>query len=233
MTYSLENVVPWGRNLAEYQAMFALSSADLRSNIIGVSDGPASFNRELTVLGGQVVSIDPLYQFSAEQIQQRIDAIVPTVMGQLYANQDEFVWQLFASPADLEQTRLSAMQAFLADYPAGLAERRYQVGALPQLDFDDRAFDLALCSHFLFLYSAQFDAAFHVAAIQELCRVAEDVRIFPVLELGSVQSRHLETVIARLQDGGFSAELQTVNYEFQRGGNQMLRVTTRKRAGNG
>ena len=224
MAHSLENVVPWGRNLAEYQAMFGLSSADLQSTIIGVGDGPASFNRELTAQGGQIVSVDPLYQFSAEQTRQRIDTIVPTVMGQLHANQNEFVWQLFASPAHLEQARLTAMNLFLADFPAGLAAGRYQVGALPQLSFADQQFELALCSHFLFLYSAQFDADFHVAAIKELCRVATEARIFPVLELGSVQSRHLNDVMARLEANRFSAELQTVNYEFQRGGNQMLRV---------
>ena len=84
---------------------------------------------------------------------------------------------------------------------------------------------MALCSHFLFLYSAHFDADFHVAAIRELCRVATELRIFPVLELGSVQSRHLNFVMERLRESGFSAELQTVNYEFQRGGNQMLRVS--------
>ncbi|MGB1253668.1 MAG: SAM-dependent methyltransferase [Candidatus Promineifilaceae bacterium] len=224
MTYSLEDVVPWGRNLMEYQAMFELTSADLQSTIIGVSDGPASFNSELTAQGGRVVSVDPIYQFSAEQIERRIDTVVPIVMGQLRENQHEFVWQLFNTPDQLEQARLAAMRAFLDDFPKGLAEKRYQSGELPTLAFADRQFDLALCSHFLFLYSAQFDADFHLAAIHELCRVAQEVRIFPVLELGSIQSRHLSQVMKGLREGGFLAELQTVNYEFQRGGNQMLRI---------
>ncbi len=44
----LENVVPWGRSLAEYQAMFALSEEELQKRILGCGDGPASFNAEMT-----------------------------------------------------------------------------------------------------------------------------------------------------------------------------------------
>ena len=45
--------------------------------------------------------------------------------------------------------------------------------------FADREFDLALCSHLLFLYSEQLTADFHLASIRELCRVAGEVRVFP------------------------------------------------------
>ena len=65
----LEEVVPWGRNLTEYQLMFDLSEQDLNSKILGCGDGPASFNAEMTEIGHSVVSIDPVYQFSAEQIE--------------------------------------------------------------------------------------------------------------------------------------------------------------------
>ena len=47
----LEQVVPWGRSLAEYRAMFALSEADLQRRILGCGDGPASFNAEMTAAG--------------------------------------------------------------------------------------------------------------------------------------------------------------------------------------
>ena len=64
----LNEVVLWGRTLGEYKLMFDLSKADLNSKIIGCGDGPASFNAEMTELGHSVVSIDPVYQFSAKQI---------------------------------------------------------------------------------------------------------------------------------------------------------------------
>lgn len=65
----LESIVPWGRSFAEYQAMFNLNNDDLEKNILGCGDGPAAFNKELTQLGGRVVSIDPIYEFTASQIK--------------------------------------------------------------------------------------------------------------------------------------------------------------------
>jgi hypothetical protein len=50
------------------------------------------------------------------------------------------------------------MKIFLDDYKAGRAEGRHLVAALPELPFNDREFDLCLCSHLLFLYSAQLSA---------------------------------------------------------------------------
>jgi hypothetical protein len=75
----LEEVVPWGRNLAEYRSMFSLSATDLNAKILGCGDGPASFNAEMTELGHSVVSIDPIYQFSTEQIEQRVRARLLTL----------------------------------------------------------------------------------------------------------------------------------------------------------
>ncbi len=106
----------------------------------------------------------------------------------------------------------------------GRAEGRYIDAELPVLPFDDGAFDLALCSHFLFLYSAHLSADFHVASIKELCRAAGEARIFPLLELGSVRSRHVDSVSDMLIKEGFSVRIETVPYEFQKGGNQMMRV---------
>ena len=119
---------------------------------------------------------------------------------------------------------MAAMRTFLADWPAGCAQGRYVAGALPALPFSDRSFDLALCSHFLFLYSEQLTDAFHLAAIREMCRVASEVRIFPLLELGGRPSRHVPAVVDRLRRDGLEVTIETVPYEFQRGGNQMLRI---------
>lgn len=69
MVMQLEKVVPFGRSLDEYRQMFALSEDDLEQDIVGVGDGPASFNAEMHALGKRVVSIDPLYMFSAGDIQ--------------------------------------------------------------------------------------------------------------------------------------------------------------------
>ena len=63
-----------------------------------------------------------------------------------------------------------------------------------------------------------------------MCRVARESRIFPLLELGSISSRHLEPAISEMQQDGYQISVEEVSYEFQRGGNQMLRVRHLKSA---
>ena len=224
MAFTLEKVVPWGRSLAEYAAMFALTESDLAHRILGCGDGPASFNAELTARGGQVVSVDPIYRFASAEIRQRIDAIYPEVMAQTRANPDEFVWTTIKSVEELGRQRLAAMATFLADFATGLDQGRYRNGLLPRLPFREGDFKLALCSHLLFLYGELFSEDFHVEAIREMCRVAGEARVFPLLELGAKPSRHLPSVSKRLAAAGYEVKVVPVDYEFQRGGNQMLRI---------
>jgi hypothetical protein len=222
MTFHLSDVVPWGRNFAEYVSMFALTDADLRKSILGCGDGPASFNCEATEQGVRVVSSDPIYRYPAHDIRARIDETAPEIARQLRANVEEFIWRNVPDPDAVVDARLAAMRRFLADYPAGAKESRYVDASLPTLPFGDQQFELSLCSHFLFLYSQEHDLDFHLAAIDELCRISKEVRIFPLMELGSVPSRHLEEAISHLRRGGHAVERVKVGYEFQRGADEML-----------
>jgi hypothetical protein len=224
MPFLLDEVIPWGRGFDEYVAMFSLTFQDLRRRTLGCGDGPAAFNAVANRTGGGVVSVDPLYEFSAEQVRERIDNVFDQVLAETERNRDEFVWSTITSVAELGERRRRVMEEFLSDYPTGVREHRYVSGALPDMPFMDQTFELALCSHFLFLYSAHRDLVFHLASIKELCRVAEEVRIFPILELGGKKSRHLSAVLTWLERENYAAELVTVNYEFQKGGNQMLRI---------
>ena len=224
MSFTLEKAVPWGRSFDEYLSMFKLSEADLNGSILGCGDGPASFNTSLTKRGGKIISIDPIYQFSTEDIQNRIDDIYDVVMKQTRDNRQEFVWDNIKSPAELGEIRMKAMSGFLSDYQKGTEDGRYVVGTLPGLPFTSKQFDLAVCSHFLFLYSEHFSEDFHVESIIELCRVAKEIRIFPLLELGTKPSRHLESVISRLEKQNYYTLIETVPYEFQKNGNQMLKI---------
>jgi hypothetical protein len=224
LSFTLENVVPWGRSFGEYLRMFALTEADRGRRVLGCGDGPASFNAVASRQGFRVVSADPIYRFTATQIASRIEATAAVVAEELRRNAAEFVWTHYESIDELLEARLEAMDEFLGDYASGLAAGRYVEAALPKLPFRDGEFDVALCSHFLFLYSEQHDVDFHVAAVEELGRVAAEVRVFPLLELGSVPSRHLGEVTATLRGRGYAVDTVRVSYEFQKGGNQMLRV---------
>lgn len=222
--FTLDKVVPWGRSFEEYRLMFELTEGDLSRRILGCADGPASFNAELSGRSGRVVSCDPLYQFDREQIQSRITEVYPVVLEQTRRHQDTFVWDRIRSMEHLSKLRMEAMETFLADYAAGRHECRYVVGELPQLPFSDEAFDLVLCSHFLFLYSIQLSESFHVQAVAEMCRVAAEVRIFPLLTLAGERSIYLEPVLDSARRSGLNVSVEPVSYEFQRGGNQMLRI---------
>jgi hypothetical protein len=224
MAFSLDRAVPWGRSLAEYRRMFALTKEQFRIRILGCADGPASFNAEATALGASVVSVDPIYAFSQSQIRHRIQVTYPQMIEQARQNYSEFVWSEISSVEDLGRLRMASMARFLDDYDAGRQCGRYLAAELPSLPFEDQAFELALCSHFLFLYANQFSLEFHVDSIVELCRVAKEVRIFPLLELGSAPSRHVFRVTDCLRRLGFNVKIETVDYQFQRGGNQMMRI---------
>lgn len=223
MGIQLEQVVPWGRSLAEYSRMFSLSKVDLQKSILDCAAGPASFNVELTQRGGYVVSCDPIYQFTPTQIEQRIQETYDLLKAKLLENLDCYVWETIASPEQLGQIRMAAMQQFLEDFPQGLAAGRYQVEELPQLPYADGQFELALCSHFLFSYSDHFSESFHLSAIRELCRVAQEVRIFPLLTVSGERSPFVQPIVNALEQIGYTVTIETVDYEFQKGANQQMR----------
>ncbi len=224
MAFELAEAVPWGRSYDEYVAMFALTPHDLTRRILGCGDGPAAFNARLTRRGGTIVSADPLYRFPAARVRERIAEVTPIVLEQVRRNADAFLWTHIGSVEDLARIRAAAMQEFLADYAEAAPGTRYQDVSLPALPFHEQEFDLALCSHFLFLYGEQHPLAFHVESLIELCRVALEVRVFPLVELSGQPSRHLTATIEALSERGYAAVVSTVDYQFQAGGNQMLTV---------
>lgn len=227
MAFCLENVVPWGRNFNEYVRMFDLSGEELGLTILGCADGPASFNSEMTKRDGKIISCDPIYEFIADQLKMRIRESYNKVMEETYKNQKNFVWNIIKSPEELAQVRMDAMNEFLSDFETGKREGRYLAESLPELSFETGEFDLALCSHFLFLYTEQLSLDFHLASIMEMCRVAKEVRIFPLLDLAANKSRYIPEICAELCKSGLNAEIIKVPYEFQRGGNEMMRICTK------
>lgn len=227
MVMKLNQIVPFGRSLKEYQRMFALSTEDLPKRILGVGDGPASFNAEGTKQGYDITSIDPIYQFDGEEIKQRFDAVVDNIIGQVIATPNNWVWSYHKNPQDLKANRIRALESFLADYQQGKSEGRYLAQELPSLNFSDRQFDLALCSHFLFLYSAQLDYNFHLASIEEMLRVSQEVRIFPLLTLMQKVSPYLDEAVAHFNNLNYAVSVAKVPYELQPGADKMLVIKSK------
>ena len=223
MSIKVESVVPFGRSLNEYQKIFDLSEDDLSKNILGVGDGPASFNAEMLKRGHAVTSLDPLYELSGKEIQDRFYRMVDGVIQQVKSTSENWVWTYHKSPDDLRMNREEALRIFVNDFDLGRQQGRYRIGELPKLHgIQDRSYDLALCSHFLFLYSDHVDGNFHQMAIQEMLRVASEIRVFPLLTLAKEKSIYVEPIIQLLQSSGFKVGIRKVAYELQRGGNEML-----------
>jgi len=205
--------------------MFNLTDECLKQSIVGCGDGPASFNAEMTSCGGRVVSCDPLYAIPGNDIYERFAASIDEVLNQVRSTPERWVWKYHSDPDDLKHNRMEVMKNFIADYEQGTREKRYVTGEFPNLPFTDDQFDVALCSHFLFLYSEHFSEAFHVNSVLEMCRLAYDTRIFPILELDQSISRHLNAVCTAVREAGYHPEIIPVDYELQKGGNKMLRIT--------
>lgn len=220
----LDHVVPFGRSLDEYIHMFSLDERDFSKRILSVADGPASFNAEGTAKGYHIQSCDPLYAFSGVEIRDRFYAVLDDIITQIKNTPDSWVWTYHKSAASLRENRISVAEKFYADYETGKAAGRYSVGELPNLDYKNNSYDLSLSSHFLFLYSDQFDTDFHISAICEMLRVSQEVRIFPLLTLNQTKSHHLAPVITRLREIGHRCSIEKVSYELQPGGNEMLRI---------
>jgi len=227
MVMKLDKVVPYGRSLDEYIKMFNLSESDLQKRILGIGDGPASFNAEGTKLGYNLTSIDPIYEFSGAEILDRFNLVVDGIINQVRNTPDSWVWSYHPSPEALRESRIQTIYRFIEDYELGQKEGRYLAEELPNLKFSNQTYDLTLCSHFLFLYSDRLGYQFHFDGILEMLRVSQEVRIFPLLNLNLERSPHLEPVIKNLTELGYFVKTEKVDYEFQKGGNQMLAIQVR------
>jgi len=194
-------------------------------NILGIGDGPASFNAVMASNNRNVTSVDPLYQFSADQIRVRIKESFDDVLSQTENNKEKFCWNSIKNIKELGEIRMAAMNIFLEDYDRGKTEGRYVFGNLPKLNFKDSSFDLIISSHLLFLYSDLLDLDFHIKSVLEMLRIANEVRIFPILDTNGDKSKHYDPVYDFFQTRDFRLQLKKVHYEFQVNGNEILVIS--------
>ncbi len=226
MTAAFDRVFLWGRPFWEYLQMFKLSKDDLEKHILDCAGGPASFNDDLNRLGGKIVSIDPAYRLQPEEIKKHINEAHEVVRRLLFEKREFYALDFYGNSVDEYcQVHLASMDDFLSDFSAGKREGRYLEGALPDLPFKDKEFDLSICGNLLFLYRDVLSIEFHVQSIEELCRVSKEVRIFPLTKPGVLETDDLETVINMLNERGYKTERVGISYEFRKYSKEMLRVT--------
>ena len=223
--FRLDGVVPWGREADEYEAFFALADVQADARVLDCGGGPASFTAEWCARGRNVVAADPLYTLDEAMIRARFDATRGPMREGMVRAQAHFVWRFYASEEAVVARRERALARFSADRAAH--PERYVAAALPTLPFAADSFELALCSHFLFLYSAELESELHVESLRELLRVAREVRVFPLVDIEGDRSRHLAPVLAALR-GEARVECVPVPFEFRRGSTEMLQLRRRE-----
>ncbi|MBX3496964.1 MAG: hypothetical protein KF769_12050 [Parvibaculum sp.] len=220
--FDLDGVVPWGRRFDEYQAFFALDNMAGIGPVLDAGGGPSSFAAEAASAGLRVVAADPIYRFPGEAIAARFEETAVAMREGMARAAYRFNWHYYGSEAAVHRLRREALALFLADFETGKSAGRYVPTALPDLPFADGVFGLALSSHLLFLYGDTLDFDFHVAAMRELLRVADEVRVFPLFNLDGRPSSHLPGVVEALRGDGVRCALREVPFEFQKGARRML-----------
>lgn len=213
-----------GRTFAEYRRMFELDVANLQERrVLDCGAGAASFAARAAAVGADVTAADPLYGPPAGVLEPELEAAIEANLAQLREKCDLFVWDYYGDVETRGRYLVAAAERFLADYAANPG--RYLAAQLPDLPFDEGAFDLALVANLLFLYDDRLDLSFHVAALSELARVAGEVRVFPLASLDRRRSDYVDRVLERLRAEGLETATSAVPYEFQPDATEMLVVS--------
>ena len=220
----LPTVSFFGRTLEEYGRFFSLELPKLRGQaVLDVAAGPSSFTAEAVAKGIDAVAVDPQYGRPASELSAQVRDDYQRMFTQMRAKPHLFRLKSFPSIAAAETDRRAAAQRFLSDYEGNDRHGRYVRASLPLLPFLDGAFDLVLCAHLLFIYSARFDFEWHLDACTELARVSSgEVRIHPVCEANGRPYSELNRLRAELSLRGVLSEVLAVDYEFFAGGTSML-----------
>lgn len=215
-------IIVSSRPYDEYMAMFGLTEAEvLAGPVLDCPGGAGPFGAAVRAGGGDAVSADPAYALPRAEIVEQVRAGLEHGIRYLDENRESYVWTFFASLDDLRRRRGAALEAFARDFHG--PDDRYVPAALPDLPFADGAFRLALSAYLLFAYPDHIDEAAHEACLRELLRVSrEEVRVFPLIDTAYVRYPGLDDLRRRLAATGGDSEVRRVDYEFQRGGDEVL-----------
>jgi hypothetical protein len=212
-----------GRTFEEYLALFGLDRTDLEGPILDCPGGPSSFTAVASAVGNDVRAVDPMYERSLDALEQECQESIERNVAQLREKRDLFVWDYYGDVETRGRYLRAAAERFLTDYARH--PDRYLAAGLPDLPFADDTFELTLSGNLLFVYDDRLDRAFHEAAIRELLRVtAGEVRIFPLASLDRTRSDYVDAVVAAARAAGATAAFRTVDYEFQPGATEVLRL---------
>lgn len=224
---SLDRVVFYGRTLREYQLIFNFDHEAYKGRkVLDCPAGSSSFTAETVRLGVDATAVDPMFGESATDLLEAGEADIGHVMESVMKSQDLFCWSFYPTPQALRSYRKTALTRFVHDYAKPESAERYVKASLPNLPFGDKSFDMALGGHFLFTYSDRLDYDFHLKALLELVRVSHEARIYPVVGRDGRRPLFFEDLLSTLAKAGVQSELAPSRFKFQKGGGEILRLTS-------
>lgn len=221
--YEINEFACIGRTFSEYQQMFDFDPATWSGQrILDCPAGPCSFVAEAHDHGIEAIGVDKLYDRSPAELSEICAADIETATAGFNGVEDLFVWEFYGDVSELRAYRERAASRFLSDYAHN--GDRYVHANLPATPFPDRAFDLVLSAHFLFLYDDRLSDEFHLEAVRELLRISGQLRVFPLHGFDAERSEFVGELVESLQSAGYTTDVRVVPFEFQRGANKMLVV---------
>jgi hypothetical protein len=227
-SYEQQGVAMTCRSFMEYERMFMLEPQVLRKGpILDVAAGASGFTAESNARGYQARAVDPLYSLSASDIAERGKREIEEATRKLADVPHLYVSDFYGSMDNHRAIREISLARFVKDYQSFKDKGRYVEALLPDLPFPDDSFSLILCSHFLFLYEAQFDFDFHYRALKELIRICDkdgEVRVYPLVGFDGEPYREMDRLIDVLEQDGIRADFLETGFRFLSQATKVLRL---------
>lgn len=220
----LKDFVLIGRTFEEYYKMFDLKSLSKNEKILDAASGVSSFCAEANANGYNVTAADRVYEFNPEEIEEKCAKDLEETMKKIPAIKELYKWDFFKDIEQLKSHRERAYRGFIKDFKLHKKDR-YISSEFPSNNFKENQFDVSLISHFLFLYDEHMNYEFHKQIINEIIRITEkEIRIFPIANLKAQRSPFIEKFMEDKAFNNYEINIVKVNYEFIKGGNEMLVV---------
>ncbi len=211
-----------GFDLDDYRKMFSLTDRELKKNILDCGARQSSFNAQINKIGGNVVSVDEWYQQDFKTIEKNSKLATQNTLEFIRDNAKDYY--NFDQKIDHSKKHQHALDLFLNSYEKGAKTGTYVNYDLSKMPFKDCQFDLALCSHLLFDVRGNLEIEHYQSIIEELSRIATEVRIFPLNNIHGVPYEHLGELMLDWQNKNFRIEVQETEFNSPKFGNAMLRI---------
>lgn len=220
----IDHIIFIGRTYEEYLNMFNLSLEYLEGKrILDCPAGACSFSATARKYDIDVEACDLAYYFKDDVLYEKGNNDIKHMINKMEHSKLNYNWTFFKDLNDLEFHRKKALETCVKDMKNN--QDKYCPVEMPQLPYNNNAFDVLLSAHFLFLYADVFDIDFHIQTIKEMIRVTkEEIRIFPLVDMGGKRYKNLDEIIKLLKDNGYKTSEIKVPYEFQVNANSFLKI---------